>query len=368
MRPKEPQGMILPFVQQTPTPNFDRPFLNEVKESFHRLWNNPDALPYLVATFLAVGIVIILGVLYNQFVSRRRYRSALPAGWFVDPGKIREIMETALDQRSKIEMRFLPAEPSRRSTSCSLLELGVEALTLELPDYVESGPSWLHREVECFFRVPEEKGQISFYRFTSVIQNVSRTVDGFAQAELAFPKLLHNHQKRNFLRIAPPAYLFLGVAMWLERRLPTDEHGCPAANLSSWGKPMFTYIPDKNGNPVRIANISAGGLRLDIERSAVKGREIELRVSDRIVILLDLYDPELERKQRFWLRCRVQNMQEDYDTRNLELGVQFVSVGRLAEDADREVRWHDVGEDGIEPLAVWVMQRHLELFREKGLD
>ncbi len=360
--------MIRPLLQQTPTPSFDRPFLNEIKDSFFRLWHNPDALPYLLATFLAIFFVILVGILYNQLVRRRQYRSVLPPGWYVDADKIREILEIALDQRSKFELRFLPTDHSRRATACTLLDIGVETLLLEPPAYVEAGQHWMGREIECFFRVNEDRGQISFYRFTSTVQSVSYSPQGLAQVELEFPKLLHNHQKRGFLRISPPVHLFMGVAIWLERNLPQDERGAPTADLSQWGRPLFTYIPDKQGNPVQVNNISAGGLRLGIQRSAVKGRDIKLRISDRIVVLLDLYDPEIERKQRFWLRGRVQNFQEDFETRDLEIGLQFVGVGRLAEDGEKRVTWHDVGEDGIESLAVWVMQRHLELFREKGID
>jgi hypothetical protein len=359
--------MLRPFIQQTPAPSFDRPFLNEIKESFQQLWHSPEALPYLLATLLAIFFVVLLGLLYNRF-ARHRYKNVLPPGWYVDADKIQEILEVALEQRSKFELRFLPTDYTRRAAACALLDIGAETLTLEPPTYVEAGQNWVDREIECFFRINEERGQVFFYRFTSTIQAVSYAPQDIARVEVEFPKLLHNHQKRGFLRISPPAHLFMGVAIWLERSLPQNERGAPAADLSRWSKPLFTYIPDKKSNPVQVKNISAGGLRLGIERSAVKGRDIEMRLSDRIVILLDLYDPDTERKKRFWLRCRVQNFQEDFDTKDLEIGLQFVGVGRLEENGEKRVIWFDVGEDGIEPMAVWVMQRHLELFREKGLD
>ena len=38
----------------------------------------------------------------------------------------------------------------------------------------------------------------------------------------------------------------------------------------------------------------------------------------------------------------------------------------MAED-DPNLTWKDVGEDGIELLGNWIMERHLELFRKTGM-
>ncbi len=347
--------------------SFDRPFLNTVQDSFYNLWS-PEAAPYLFGTLGAVLLVALLATGYNLLAARRRAEYDAPAGWVVDRLRVVAILQEALAQRAKLELRFTPVDPARKSLPCALNDVTRETLILEPPAYAEVGRHWLRREVECYFRQPDAKGQVAFYRFTSEILGVTSGGKDRTLLEVAMPEMLHDHQKRGFLRLTPPAHYFLGMALWPESRLKQASGlGEAPTDLRQWGKPLFTCAPDKERNPVTIENISAGGVRVIIRSDAVKAQRLSLHATEHVLMLLDLYDPAAQHKRRFWLRSRVRNVYEDFETRDLELGLQFVAQGKLMQEGERAIKWYEVGPDGIEPIAVWVMQRHLELYRTKGL-
>ena len=345
------------------TAGIDKSFLGKVQDAFKDI-GIPAHVWGIVALviFTAVGL-FLLGKAYN-FLRAKFFVKEAPTGWINKRDAVNEVFQSALHQRSAFEMRFLPADQARKSTLCSLEDFNAEVLVLELPAQIIPTKLWMQRSVECFFRLTYKKTQTLHYAFTSTIVGVRRPQKDISHILLSFPEQIQLYQKRAFLRVDPPGEYILGVGVWpfLDKYLQGKN-----TKIASLNSPILKYVPGGHDNLLFLVNISAGGVRLLIKREGVKKSGIPLNISQRFLFYLDLYVPEEEKKQRFWFLGRLQNSYEDFETRNVELGLQFTSRGRYKTPEDKELVWSGVGADGVEVLAGWVMKRHLELYRKTGL-
>ncbi|GAB7080535.1 PilZ domain-containing protein [Megalodesulfovibrio paquesii] len=346
--------------------SFDHSFLETVKDSFYTSLDRfLLVIPFLMGVLTVVVALAVLVTLVNLILRRIRGKRP-PVGVIANVEEIRELIDTAIRDRSRLDLKFLPADSLRKSMACTLVDLIGDTLVVEPPTYVVIKPEWMGRRVECFFRLNTTKGQTLFYTFETTVLGVSSMGNAIMRLDLVAPSTLRLEQKRSFLRIDPPQHYFLGLALWLDS---WDSGMSPPSNVKSWGRPPLVFTPDKTQNPVLVSNISGSGLRLSIRHDAVRAMQLSPNIGGRVLILLDLYDPDTERKKRFWLRCRIQNLHEDFNTRDLEIGLQCIGSGRPVREEDPyELEWQTVGDSGVEPLAKWVMRRHLELYRDKGLE
>jgi len=177
------------------------------------------------------------------------------------------------------------------------------------------------------------------------------------------PEVLEQRQKRAFLRVEPPEQYVLGMALWAE---PLDTTGSMKMNIKDWGKPALVFIPNKTSD-IELVNISAGGARLKVRRERAKKCGLTFTIAERFMLLLDLWEPELGKRDRYWLLCRTQTPFIDFETRDVDLGVQFIGYARNRENSTHELVWQPMkAGEGIEVIGNWAMKRHLELYRERG--
>lgn len=357
------EGLLSTPVRGAQAVSYDQDFLEGVKGGFSSLGVDDTVLLYVIVVLAAVGAILILAKLLEPLYSRLR-KKGLPAYWVVKNKDITAILQAGIAERSKFEMKFLPSEYARPVAICTLLDISPSSLTLEVGSGATVSKRWLERSAEFFFRIKGEKKQFIYYRMTSTVVGVKKLPNDLNTIMVNFPDKLELQQKRAFLRLEPPAQYLLGAAVW------HDKGQAKPVNVKRWGKPHLQYQPDRAANPVLVEDVSAGGARLLVKRSSMKKTGMDPNIADRIYFVLDLYDPETSRKRRFWLQCRVQHVYEDFETRNAELGLQFTAWGGARKEEDGEtvtIDWRDVGQDGIEILGSWVMKRHLELYRDKGI-
>lgn len=344
--------------------NYDRGFLEGVKGSFRTVGFDWDIINALLLVFGLVAVLYLLGRAFNEIRARLRNRD-IPAHWIVKKPEIRRILQQALDQRSKFEMKFLPSDYARPVAVCSLIDFDDASLSFEIGRDVQATKRWMEKTAEFFFSLRGPKKNQIFYRFTGPIVGIKRLPDNVSSLLIAYPDKIELQQKRAFLRLEPPPQYLLGCALWLDKGQPMPE------NVKKWGRPKLMLQPGKAANPLSVQDISAGGLRLLLTRSAIKTLGTELGIANNLYLMLDLYDPEVARKRRFWLQCRIQHVFEDFESRDVEYGAQFMASGRLSkqdeEGNELSIKWTPVEEDGVELLGGWVMKRHLELYRDKGI-
>ncbi|MEW5772631.1 MAG: hypothetical protein AB1916_03830 [Thermodesulfobacteriota bacterium] len=341
----------------------DRSFLQSIQEKFN-LGGTEESL-HIVAWTLAVALVLAgTGILVNQLVIRRRYR-LVPSNWITRKEDIRNVFELAVTQRSKIELGFTRRDKARQTTACVLSDLTAENLLLDLSDFIEVHHGWIGRTFECFFRIQTGKtpGQMNFYTFNAEVVGVKKLADGSTQLTLGMPDHVVLQQKRIHMRLEPPTQYVLGLALWPQQ---LDDKARPVTNVRVWGRPPLVMVPGKTGGALRLVNVSASGLRVEVAYEARKEAGLELEIGQYLNLLLTLHEPQTKAVLKHWLIARVQNRYEDFSSKELEVGVRIVGVGKR-QAGSAEIAWRKAPEDGLPELENWVVRRHLEIFREKGL-
>ncbi len=334
-------------------------YLDTVKGGFRGFGINQETLFGAAFVLLAVIFLFFLGKGINLLLLKIRPRD-IPPNWIIGKKRIAALLTEAMNKRSKFEMRFLPSSPSRKSTYCSLERIEKNNLALEISSTLKVSRNWISRNVEVFFKI-SHKDKAVFYRFEASILGIRNLNSGLIHVLLSVPDIIELQQKRAFLRVKPPSEYLMGCAIWQPEAVSLERH----TNVKTWGMPILYYTPEKGSNPIAVENLSAGGIRLGFSREARGMLAKELNIGMPFLLMLDIFDPESQRKRRFWLHAKLQNLYEDYTSRNMELGLQFIRWGRPKNDAASQLEWTKVGGEGIELLATWVMRRHLELFRSK---
>lgn len=343
----------------------DRSFLGGVKDTFSGWGLAPGAmLTYIGYTLAAALVVFGLGLLLNHYAVKSR--SAPPAHWIWRRPDLDRIFDQLMAQRAKVDLCFMNQGRRSACRACSLEDVRGEALDLELSSIKDANQTWIGRKVECLFRLanPKHPTQSTFYSMSSEIMGIKKLGSGAGVITVQFPEKVEISQKRMHLRLEPPTNLLLGMAIWPEQLAPS---GAEERQIKNWGKPRLIYVTGETANPFHIENLSGGGIRVGVERDTIKDSGLDFEIGQTYILLLDLHEPEDQRKLRFWLMGRIQNRYEDFETRKLSFGMQFTRQGKRLTEPKNEIRWQRVPEAGIDDLGNWVVKRHLEMYRRSGV-
>ncbi|MDR1946505.1 MAG: hypothetical protein LBQ51_04990 [Desulfovibrio sp.] len=308
---------------------------------------------------LLVLIVFIVKTAIN--FRTRRY----PSGHIEDEKTIRNILSTAFDQRAVFEVQVRTAGGQRRPTlSCAPDHIGPSSVSLELNGLKSLSDKWIGRDLTVYFRFKVNKETI-FYTFTSTISGIRQQASGACYITLPFPRSLENKQKRAFLRITPPPSYLLGSALWHNESMPMPDR---LHDISLWPPPCLIYLAGI-AEQFKVVDLSAGGARLGVSSSVMSERRMQFNAIEQIIFMIDLLDPENDKRLRFWLHCRIQSVWVDHATRMTNLGLQCLAWARPREQAipgePGSIEWlRSSLSSEVEPLGKWIMRRHIELFRE----
>ncbi|NCC26307.1 MAG: PilZ domain-containing protein [Deltaproteobacteria bacterium] len=309
----------------------------------------------VVGAIVAIGLV---SYVLNRFVFKK---TPLIFGRIVDPGEMNDILSTAMNLRSRIEMAFYSRSGGRRHVYCSLAGLTETALRLELPANVRPDDRWIGRQVTCYFKIQLTKQNPVFYTFSTEVLTTPTSGIGLPLVDLARPMAIDLGQKRRHLRIDPPTRLIQGIMLWpVKQRADYGLEG----DVNAWPQPLAKSKPGTAD--IVIKDISAGGIHLEFDRHVLqawnpgKGTDCFIRLA--------LTVPSQTKPLVFFLVGRVVNVFDDVQGGVLSTGIQFTHQGRRPDPERPVLAWSEVSsEDGLGELGNWVLRRHLELYREKGL-
>jgi hypothetical protein len=311
---------------------------------------------------ISAAVIFIFGIIAlvrNLFLRRQVF---IPAGWIAAPRVVRGLLNNAIVQRSTFEVQFTDkAQSGHPIIRCTPDSFGQDDLSLQVYGISGIAGGWIGREIACYFRI-NIKDQSVYYTFNTGIIGAENKERGLTLLWVKMPERMQNRQKRAFLRLSPPPELLLGSAVWFGPNLPADDN---LDSMNNWVKPNLALLPNR-APQFYIKDLSAGGLRLRIPNSA--GPEAEnsgynFSVSESIIVLLDLHDPDSDRKIRFWLKCRIQNVLGDFKGQNIELGMQ-INAWAVPRERGPALEWLRLTSDNeVAPLGNWIVRRHMEQFR-----
>ncbi len=314
-------------------------------------------------------IALVFGIIALVQMRRARY---YPHGHVVDPAEIRDIVREAFDQRRPFEIQLQAEDQNARRPTlrCAPQSMGGGTITLDLGSGVKMlSDSWIGKKINVYFRVGIHR-EFIYYTFASQIRDFHSHPTENSSIDITFPAMLDNRQKRAFLRMLPPADLVLGMALWHSWTMPTPEK---IHDLVLWPRPLLLLVPGRM-EQFKLLDLSAGGLRLAIPAAIMAQHELEFSSIDSMIVMLDLYDPEQEKRLRFWMQCRVQNTWSEGAGRATNVGAQFRSWARpkdgvTSAEGASILEWLRLSSSfEVEPIGNWVMRRHLEIYRDIPAD
>ncbi len=313
------------------------------------------------ALVIIISILAVIASLSLYFHIRNRNRPYIPQDWITDPKAIRALIQNALDQRVKFELQFASPDGTRRpALRCSGIELLQSGLLLEATGLTALSDRWVDRTLDCFFLLVH-KEQNTFHAFTTSVDKIQVT-GTVCFIRLRLPVRIESRQKRSYLRIVPPDEYLLSSAIWRGPDMPEET---VRDTLAGWTKPSLVLLPATRTD-FTIKDISSGGMRVHLPRRALPAEMPHINASNQMMLMLDLWDPDKMQRLRFWLLCRVQNPVLDFETKGMDLGLQFLAWAKPQEtESGGSLVWLRLASSGeVEPLGNWIMRRHLEFFRE----
>lgn len=353
-------GSPLPTLQQSG-------FFSDISSSFgsrnifHLDWS---VIALYLATLLVLAIILALLL---RFIKNRYWRvNPMEIGVVSEPAEVEDILQTALVQRSRIDVTAKASGARGQTMYCSLDKVGKRAIVLEAPiKYENNIDAWKGMAVECFFKIRNEENQIYYYSLASIVRHILKK-NKIVYIMLLRPKKLYLNQKRGFLRIEPAPEFISGLAFWPERITPLEGE---SIDIRAWGKPLYKYVPsaDNHKTILRIQNISAQGIRLEVDNALMRGNGMDFHISDHYLLVLEVFDfsHDPAKKLRFWLRAQVKSRFED--VKKTEVGMKISGYGHLqmTDDGQMILRWIEVGDDEAVPeLGDWVMYVHMSEHRQ----
>ncbi len=274
------------------------------------------------------------------------------------PGRLareaRRVLQVALDRRSKVDLSM----GTGKSAPCSILSLTKDTVVLEAPAYTKIGQDVVGKTAECFFKIPGEPygSHWDFYRFRGEVLSLVPGQDQNKVITLTLPSEVDPGQKRRFFRLSPPRQLVSRLAAWPGAFTDSKIRELPKPNLK------FKLGGEAHS---RLANISAGGLLLDVERSVLARSGLPLEKGDVWLFLVSVQDPANDERLDWWLQASLVNLLEGIPGR-LELAFRLTGFADALENGSPA--WQPIPEEGVEVIASWVFLRSMELAREGKID
>ena len=302
----------------------------------------------LESVLLAVAFVLGLGWFVAFLRKRqRRWRHAQQSKRIVQ-----ELLHSAIDQRSTLELEFNSEYMQGRvlSATCSAIENDTMLVDVGLEHSLQT---WTGEPVEVSFKL-DYKNISTYYRFISQVTGM-RTNPRTVVMDLALPLHIHPMQKRHYVRISPLPSHILGMGLWSldpAQPLPLDSTTLGCAALS--------YRPGKL-TQCSLLNLSAGGMRVEVPQVLLNQFPTNLTLQSHILCLLLLRSPDSERPMPFWLASTIVSLVENQEnTSAIIIGVKF-KAWALSETGNSNIFWFPAGKSGeVAPLASWVLRHQLE--------
>lgn len=267
----------------------------------------------------------------------------------------RRLMEEAITQRSRCFLSLPQAVTGLAELNCAILDSSPRGLVLESVGKAATGPHWVGLDVKGYFRVVLRNGSLDedFYTFDSRIRAAATGRTGQAKLCLVEPEKFVFGQRRKSLRVEPELSRLHKAFLWRYDKCRGFALDAPAVKGS-----------DFQSGLARLADISAGGMRLALRAPLLRERELDMGTGDRVVVHLQFNEPRVAGSHEFWMVARIRHVAVDRCSRDQLLGLEFLADGTIDAKAGK-LRWLPVKDHVIAGLTDIFYQWHLDRHREK---
>ncbi len=338
----------------------DQEYLYKVLRGFGETGLPQQTINMLLLVGFCMAVLAGAVLWYNNQQLKKKL-NPIPPNWLTGQEKISKIFETALVYRSKIELSFHSKSEKRQTIPCSIADI-TEELQLEMPSRDGIGKSWIGRQVDGFFHVPtKQAGLVLFYRFTSVVTDISSKGSTYTYIHLGFPEFLEQTQKREFLRVSPPSRYYDYVNI-----IPDSTQGMKAGLkfIATNGEYSPGYMGGKDSN-TNLIDISGGGVSLEITHMSSK-RAINLKLAkgQSFLLLLGVVDTGNKGIIRYLFTTRIRRIFIDPTQGKAQIGLSFENQFLGFDEITQKPKWASLKNKGSTEMDDWTYNLYLELYRE----
>lgn len=300
----------------------------------------------LFIVLLIAFVIVLFGVgqrVYTRYFTKRTTDAM---------GRIaKDTIHIAIDQRSFFRLDFLSSELRGHKAEGPCVGIKGNHLYIDVVGRFAT-VEWRSEKVRVLFQTTFKR-KPSYYQFNTTVTDVRRQGSNTILT-LLVPSYLDPGQKRNSLRITPYKKSILGLGLWPMPKgmaLPTSLEELPPSLLS--------YRPEKV-ETIMLDNLSAGGMRLTMDKHVPLSPEMPMEKGSRVLALLILEASEEGGKSlALWLVSKILMIQEP-DEKVYNFGIRF-SHWAMMERQKRPLAWFPLSEnDSVAPLAAWVIRHHME--------
>lgn len=252
----------------------------------------------------------------------------------------RRLMEAAIAQRSRCFLALPEHITGLPELDCAILEASTRGLLLESLGKAACGSHWTGLPLTGFFRVTLRRSDLepTFYTFESHILTAAAGRAGTARLLLETPQKMVFGQRRKSLRVEPHPGQVASAYLWrYDKRAGFDIQ---APNLREG---------DFRAGLARIADLSAGGMRLALRGALLQERDLALPVGQRVVVHLRLLEPRVSGDHEFWIVARVRHAARECLSNEALFGLEFLAEGHLDPRCGK-IRWQSVEDHVIAGL------------------
>lgn len=182
---------------------------------------------------------------------------------------VNDLLGQAIDTRVKFIVVVPERDTKPHSVTCSVEHVSRESILLDVSRATALSTGWKGRKVQCFFSIVRLQPNRSetFYNFSATLLDLRRTSKGVL-IELSMPRSIEPGQRRKSLRIRPLPSLVLSLSMWQNPELA----GMMQEPATVQVLPSIPYPNLLKVGGIRVADISAGGMRLAVQGSALQAQ------------------------------------------------------------------------------------------------
>ncbi|MBQ3060177.1 MAG: hypothetical protein IJD16_07705 [Desulfovibrio sp.] len=300
---------------------------------------------FMIFLLVIVALLILVVFLRNslQKAQREKRRQAV----------ISQTLVTAQEQNELFDLKFLNTDDNMPGLAGTLIDVRADTLRMEVLRLL---PDLTNAHVDVYFHVVQPAGSI-FYKFRSRLREVHQKTDR-SHVVLDAPSSLEVGQRRNFMRVRPPAAAVRAIGVW-----PLDMARPVPRTTRDVGRPQIFYKAGMQNRPVQIENISATGMALRFLMPDPQVPPVPAEKGFQLLCLLVYAVPEADGEKliTFWCTSQVLNIRTTKDNPPaLVLGMEFTNWAVL-EAGKTEIHWfHASPTRGVAPITQWVMQMDLE--------
>ena len=285
-----------------------------------------------------------------------RYRHA-------QPGKV---LMAVQKQHLLLRLFFVDRQRQLENIACDVVYLSPKKVILKsnkrfLPDVLKGERCSLYVKIphyitEKYIGIANPAVRHGFLFKSRILANYVDPTSKECIIELTMPHSFVQRDLQRHERVSPTSLMLKEISLWLcGKRLPCSPRDMPA--------PAFSYRDGVANPSVQLVNLSAGGLRVQLDN--LNGFENPKRDLNRpIVMCLVLYKP-MRKELVVWAAC---NCVKVHFSPQLKILTLFLKYVRAWDEPDEGGKgWQPIEREGLAAIENWVDNDYCMLLDKKRM-